>query len=136
VSAFANGTAAAALGGSVNPWILVASITGAAGVVLGAFGAHALAARLTASQLASWHTAVQYHLLHAVVLLVLALFAVSSGRSVGVPASLFSAGVLFFSGSIYCLVLGGPRWLGPITPIGGACLIAGWISLAWLSRSS
>lgn len=118
----------------MNPWILVASITGAAGVVLGAFGAHALAERLTPSQLASWQTAVQYHLLHAVVLLAVALFAAWSGRSVRVPASLFSIGVLLFSGSIYWLVLGGPRWLGPITPIGGTCLIAGWISLAWLQR--
>jgi uncharacterized membrane protein YgdD (TMEM256/DUF423 family) len=124
------------MGVRVNPWILIAAITGAAGVVLGAFGAHTLETRLTPSQLASWQTAVQYHLLHAVVLLVLALFAVWSERSVRVPASLFSLGVLLFSGSIYWLVLGGPRWLGPITPIGGTCLIAGWISLAWLSRTS
>jgi uncharacterized membrane protein YgdD (TMEM256/DUF423 family) len=124
------------MGVIVNPWVLLASIAGATGVVLGAFGAHALETRLSPSQLASWQTAVQYHLLHAVVLLVLALFAVWSGRSVRVPASLFSLGVVFFSGSIYCMVLGGPRWLGPITPIGGMCLIAGWISLAWLSRTS
>ena len=122
------------MGASLNPWILVAAITGATAVVLGAFGAHALEARLTPSQLASWQTAVQYHLLHAVALLALALFALWSGRSVRIPASLFSLGVLLFSGSIYWLVLGGPRWLGPITPIGGTCLIAGWISLAWLSR--
>jgi len=120
----------------VNPWILVAAITGAAGVVLGAFGAHALETRLTPGQLASWQTAVQYHLLHAVVLLALALFTVSSGRSVSIPASLFAVGVLLFAGSIYWLVLGGPRWLGPVTPIGGTCLIAGWISLAWIARSS
>jgi len=120
----------------VNPWILVASITGAAGVVLGAFGAHALKARLTPDQLASWQTAVQYHLLHAVALLALALFAAWSGRSVRLPASLLAVGVLLFSGSIYWLVLGGPRWLGPLTPLGGTCLIAGWISLAWLARAS
>lgn len=118
----------------MNPWILVASILGAAGVTLGAFGAHGLKTRLTAEQLASWQTAVQYHLLHTVALLALALFAIWSGRSVRVPASLFSVGVVLFSGSIYCLVLGGPRWLGPVTPLGGSCLIAGWLALAWLAR--
>jgi uncharacterized membrane protein YgdD (TMEM256/DUF423 family) len=124
------------MGVSVNPWILVASVLGSAGVVLGAFGAHALKARLTPDQLASWQTAVQYHLLHALVLLALALFAASSGRSVRAPASIFSVGVLLFSGSIYWLVLGGPRWLGPVTPLGGTCLIVGWLSLAWLARSA
>jgi uncharacterized membrane protein YgdD (TMEM256/DUF423 family) len=120
----------------VNPWILIAAIYGSAAVVFGAFGAHALKARLTAEQLASWQTAVQYHLLHSVAILALGLFALHAGRSVRVPAGLFSVGVLLFSGSIYGLVLGGPRLLGPVTPIGGICLIAGWIALAWLARSA
>ena len=51
------------------------------------------------------------------------------------PAGLFVAGILLFSGSIYALVLGGPRWLGPVTPLGGTAFIAGWLSLAWLARS-
>lgn len=116
-------------------WIAVAAVLGASGVVLGAFGAHGLKARLSPEQLASWQTAVQYHLLHAVVLLVIAFHAVHSGRSVQLPAALMSAGILLFSGSIYVLLLGGPRWLGPVTPLGGLCMIAGWISLLGLSRS-
>jgi uncharacterized membrane protein YgdD (TMEM256/DUF423 family) len=117
-------------------WILVAAITGAAGVVLGAFGAHALKLRFTPDQLASWQTAVQYHLLHAVALLALGLYAGQSGRSVLLPAWLFSLGIALFSGSIYLLLLTGQRWLGPITPIGGMCMIAGWLSLVTLARWS
>jgi uncharacterized membrane protein YgdD (TMEM256/DUF423 family) len=114
----------------------VAAVLGAAGVACGAFGAHALKARFTPDQLASWQTAVHYHLLHAVVLLALGLYAGPSGRSVELPAWLFSLGSVLFSGSIYLLLLTGQRWLGPVTPIGGICMIAGWISLATLARGS
>jgi uncharacterized membrane protein YgdD (TMEM256/DUF423 family) len=113
----------------------VASIYGATAVILGAFGAHALKARLAAEQLASWQTAVQYHLVHALALLALALFAAASGRPIQLQAWLFSLGIALFSGSIYLLVLSGQRWLGPVTPVGGLCLIAGWISLATLFRA-
>ena len=89
--------------------------------------------RLAPEQLSSWETAVSYHLLHAVLLAALAWSA--GGRPIGLPAALFTAGILLFSGSIYVLVLGGPRWLGPVTPIGGLSLIAGWIALAWVARS-
>ena len=84
-----------------TPWIWVASLSGASGVVLGAFGAHALRARLPADKLASWTTAVEYQLLHSVALLALALWAAASGRAVTLPAALFSAGIVLFSGSIY-----------------------------------
>ncbi len=110
-------------------WISVAAISGALAVVAGAFGAHGLKARLEPAQLDSWVTATQYHLLHSVVLLALALFAAHSGRSIRLPAGLFSAGMLLFSGSIYLLVLTKLRWLGPVTPIGGLLLILGWLSL-------
>ena len=117
----------------MNVWLLTASVLGAIGVALGAFGAHGLRERLTPDQLSSWETAVTYQLLHAVVLAALALGAGS--RSIQLPGALFTAGVLLFSGSIYVLVLGGPRWLGPVTPVGGLSLIAGWFALAWLARS-
>jgi uncharacterized membrane protein YgdD (TMEM256/DUF423 family) len=117
-----------------NSWILTAAVLGAAGVTLGAFGAHGLRARLTPEQLGSWQTAVEYHLLHAVALLALGLYASATDRSVGVPAGLWTAGIVLFAGSIYGLVLGGPRWLGPVTPLGGLCLILGWLSLLLLRR--
>ena len=115
--------------------IVAAALLGATAVVLGAFGAHALRARLDASQLATWSTAVEYHLVHAAVLLALALYGASGSRAVGLPAALFSAGIVLFSGSLYALVLGGPRWLGPVTPLGGLCLIGGWLALIPLARS-
>jgi uncharacterized membrane protein YgdD (TMEM256/DUF423 family) len=114
-------------------WTVIAAISGALAVVAGAFGAHGLRDRVAAEQLAAWATASQYHLLHSVVLLALALFAAQSGRSVGWPASLFAVGIVLFSGSIYLLVLTQARWLGPVTPLGGLFLIAGWISLLSLA---
>jgi len=120
---------------TLNRWMLAAALLGALGVILGAFGAHGLQARLSTEQLESWDTAVRYHLLHSVALLTLALFAAESGRSIQLPGWLFSLGILFFSGSIYLLVLTGQRWLGPVTPLGGLCLIAGWLSLVGLARS-
>jgi len=117
----------------VSPWLAAAALLGASGVALGAFGAHGLRARLTPERLESWETAVLYHLLHAVALLALALFARATGRGIALPAGLWTAGVLLFSGSIYLLALGGPRWLGPVTPLGGLSLLAGWLSLLALA---
>jgi uncharacterized membrane protein YgdD (TMEM256/DUF423 family) len=119
----------------MNRWILVASICGASGVILGALGAHALETRVAPDQLASWQTAVQYHLVHSAVLAALAILAGHAGRRIRLPAWLFSLGIALFSGSIYLLVLTGHPWLGPLTPLGGLCLIAGWISLATLGRA-
>ncbi len=116
-------------------WLAVASILGTIGVAMGAFGAHALRGRLTPDQLASFATAVQYHLLHSVALLALALWGLAAGRSIQVPAALFSVGIVLFSGSIYGLLLTDQRWLGPVTPLGGLCFIAGWLSLLLLARS-
>jgi uncharacterized membrane protein YgdD (TMEM256/DUF423 family) len=120
---------------SPSLWITVSALLGAIGVVLGALGAHALEARLTPERLASWGTAVDYHLLHSVALLALALFSAATGRSVALPAVLFTTGIVLFSGSIYLLLLTHQRWLGPITPLGGLCLIAAWISLLGLLRA-
>ena len=65
---------------------------------------------------------------------VLALYGARSERPVRVPAALFTVGIVLFSGSIYALVLTGLSWLGPVTPLGGVCLIAGWLSLLRLAR--
>jgi uncharacterized membrane protein YgdD (TMEM256/DUF423 family) len=116
-------------------WIGGAALSGALAVVAGAFGAHGLRERVGATQIAAWETASQYHLLHSVVLLALALYAARSGVSIRLQSGLFAAGMLLFSGSIYLLVLTGQRWLGPVTPLGGLLLIAGWLSLLALGRS-
>jgi uncharacterized membrane protein YgdD (TMEM256/DUF423 family) len=112
----------------------VAAISGFLAVVLGAFGAHGLRGRVDPEQLAAWQTATHYHLTHSVVLLALALYAGASGRPAGLSPWLFAVGITLFSGSIYALVLGGPRWLGPVTPLGGLALIAGWLSLLALAH--
>ena len=116
-------------------WIIVAACSGALAVMAGAFGAHGLRARVTADQISAWTTASQYHLLHSIALLALGLFAAATSRSVTTPAALFAAGTVLFSGSIYLLVLTEMRWLGPVTPIGGLLLIAGWLSLLLLLRA-
>jgi uncharacterized membrane protein YgdD (TMEM256/DUF423 family) len=115
-------------------WVAAAAVLGALAVIAGAFGAHGLAERVEPRQLEAWRTAAHYALLHAVALLALGFFGLQSGRSVRWPASLWLAGALLFSGSIFALVLGGPRWLGPLTPIGGTCLIAGWLALLVYAR--
>ncbi|MCC2637014.1 MAG: hypothetical protein K0Q68_733 [Moraxellaceae bacterium] len=102
-------------------------------VLLGAFGAHGLKARVSAEQLAWWHTGVQYHAWHALGLLGLGLLLLNQPGLTGVkPAGwLLQAGIVVFSGSLYAMTLGAPRWFGAITPIGGLAFIAGWAVLAW-----
>lgn len=95
-------------------------------VILGAFGAHALKAQLVAlDTLETWQTAVDYQMWHALALLSVSQSA-SSGKTSRIALYCFCAGILLFSGSLYCLSLDGPRWLGPITPLGGLLFIIGW----------
>jgi uncharacterized membrane protein YgdD (TMEM256/DUF423 family) len=101
------------------------------GVALGAFGAHALKARLSADMLAVWHTGVLYHLIHALALLALALYAraaapAAAPASITVPAAAFVIGIALFSGSLYALALTGIRPLGAITPFGGLAFLFAW----------
>ena len=96
--------------------------------MLGAFGAHALKARLGTDALSVWQTAVQYHFWHALALLGIAL--AGSGPRFKAAAWLMIVGVLLFSGSLYALALGAPRALGMIAPIGGVALILGWLAFA------
>jgi uncharacterized membrane protein YgdD (TMEM256/DUF423 family) len=95
-------------------------------VALGAFGAHSLKAALELrGTLNTWHTAVLYHFIHAIALLVLALYGANNR---GAWWLLF-AGIVLFSGSLYAIALTNLRWLGPVTPLGGLCFLAGWV---WL----
>jgi uncharacterized membrane protein YgdD (TMEM256/DUF423 family) len=95
--------------------------------LLGAFGAHALQSRVDVESLGWWHTAVEYQMWHALAVLALGL---SGLRRLRLPAWLFVAGSLVFSGTLYAMALGAPRWLGAITPLGGLAMIAGWLVLA------
>jgi uncharacterized membrane protein YgdD (TMEM256/DUF423 family) len=116
-------------------FLLLASILGALGVALGAFGAHALENRLSADLLSTYETGVRYHFYHALALLgVVAVISRWPEAGAAVWAGwLFVVGILIFSGSLYTLAFTGIRWLGAITPIGGAAFIAGWLCLAWVA---
>ena len=95
-------------------------------VALGAFGAHALKSTLEArGMLDVWNKAVLYHFIHAIALLVLALFG-TINRSAW---WLLFAGIFLFSGSLYLMALTNLRWLGLVTPVGGLCFLAGWACL-------
>lgn len=110
------------------------------GVALGAFGAHTLQERLRMDThyLDVWRTGVQYHLTHALALLMVGLLAgrLPNGKQVRLVGWLFTVGILVFGGSLYALALtslsaGGPvRVLGAITPLGGVCFLLGWALLA------
>ena len=104
-----------------------------AAVGLGAFGAHALKARLAPDMQAIWQTAVQYHAWHALGLLAAGLLMMlrPDAPAIGVAAWLFVAGIALFSGSLYALALSGVRGLGAITPFGGVAFLAGWLAFAW-----
>jgi uncharacterized membrane protein YgdD (TMEM256/DUF423 family) len=110
------------------------SISGFAAVLLGALGAHPLRERLLArAALDAWQTATQYHLAHVVACVgLLAWAAARPGRAkaLGRIGWFWQAGCLLFAGSIYVLALGGPRALGPVTPLGGLAFLAGWLLLA------
>jgi uncharacterized membrane protein YgdD (TMEM256/DUF423 family) len=99
-------------------------------VAAGAFGAHALRARLTSEYLAVFETAARYQMYHALGLLAVA-WAVNRwpGTFPTWAGYLFVVGTVLFSGSLYVLALTGARWLGAITPLGGVAFLAGWLCL-------
>ena len=100
---------------------VLAALSGALAVAAGAFGAHA-----AEGQAVEWlKTGGQYQLIHAVA----ALVAIKMDERVS--PWLFVTGGALFAGTLYAMALGAPRWLGAVTPLGGAALIAGWLCLAW-----
>jgi uncharacterized membrane protein YgdD (TMEM256/DUF423 family) len=113
-------------------FFVAGALSAAVAVVLGAFGAHALRARLTPEVLAVFEVGVRYQMYHAVALLAVALGAARwPGGGMAIAGSLFLAGTVIFSGSLYLLVFTGQKWLGAVTPVGGAAFIVGWLVLAW-----
>ena len=119
--------------------ILIAASAAIIGIALGAFGAHALQEKLaTAGHTDTWETATRYHLIHAVALFALGVW---MSTHMGSPhmaraACFWIAGILLFSGSLYGLSLEGPRWLGPVTPLGGVSFMIGWVFVALAALNS
>jgi uncharacterized membrane protein YgdD (TMEM256/DUF423 family) len=102
-------------------------------VAAGAFGAHLLKGRLEPEMTAVWQTAVTYQAWHALSLLGIGglLAHWPDRRGFSLAAWLFLAGIVLFSGSLYALALTGARFLGAVTPLGGAAFLAGWAVVAW-----
>lgn len=113
-------------------FLTLGSLFMAIAVALGAFGAHALKARLSPDLLAVYHTAVQYHFYHALGMLLVGLIAFHLPASglVRVSGWLMLAGIVLFPGSLYLVSLSGMRGFGAVTPVGGAAFIGAWLLLA------
>jgi uncharacterized membrane protein YgdD (TMEM256/DUF423 family) len=113
-------------------FLLLGAIAAFLAVALGAFGAHGLRGRLSPEMMSVFQTGVQYHLAHALaLLLVAATMGHMSGWLIQTAGWCFVAGIVFFSGSLYLLAVTGVTILGAVTPIGGLLFLAGWACLAF-----
>jgi uncharacterized membrane protein YgdD (TMEM256/DUF423 family) len=112
-------------------FLILGSLFAFLSVALGAFGAHILRTRLDSGDLAIFQTGVQYQGYHALALLLVGagIYAMPAARRLNWTGTLFTFGIVVFSGSLYLLVATGTRWLGAITPIGGVCFLLGWLTL-------
>lgn len=110
-------------------FLFLGGVNAALVVLLGAFGAHALKKQLSPDMMVIYHTAIQYHLFHALGLIAIGLLAVSLSGSGYLKWAGWAmlAGIVLFSGSLYVLSVSGMRWLGAITPLGGIAFIAAWV---------
>jgi uncharacterized membrane protein YgdD (TMEM256/DUF423 family) len=112
-------------------FLMLGAVSGLIAVGAGAFGAHALRARLTPELLGVFETGARYQMYHALALVAAAWVVSRWPESLAAWAGwLFLAGTIVFSGSLYALALTGVRWLGAVTPLGGLCFLAGWLCLA------
>jgi uncharacterized membrane protein YgdD (TMEM256/DUF423 family) len=123
------------VGAAAKGWIIVAALSGAISVALGAFAAHGLDLSTEAGRKArEWlQTGSHYQIIHALAIVAvvgLARSAMLNGRVAVVTQCLFFVGSVLFPGALYALAFSGPRWLGAVAPIGGAAFILGWLSLA------
>jgi uncharacterized membrane protein YgdD (TMEM256/DUF423 family) len=131
----------------METFLVLGAVLGFIGVALGAFGSHALRAKLSAERVATFETGIRYQMWHALALFLLVIVdawaPTNEGSSLfllsdrgGAPLLfaagwLFVAGIVLFSGSLYALVLTGRRPWGTVTPFGGVCLLLGWALLAF-----
>ncbi|RVU37843.1 DUF423 domain-containing protein [Hwanghaeella grinnelliae] len=110
--------------------VLLAGLSGACAVAMGAGAAHGLSGRLGPEALGWVRTGAEYQLWHSVLLAAIGLFG-TRGNGFTISAVLLAVGILVFCGSLYVMAFTGLRWLGAVTPIGGTAMIAGWLVLAW-----
>lgn len=118
-------------------WFAVGATAAGLGVMLGAFGAHGLKTRVSPEMLVVFETGVRYHFYHALALLAVGLAAARwESALVSAAGWLFVLGIVVFSGSLYLMTFGGPKWLGAVTPLGGLAFILGWAALAFAAWRS
>lgn len=116
----------------VRTFATIGAVSAFVAVAAGAFGAHALRSRLSAEMMQVFEVGSRYHFFHALALLAVAWAETRwPGSAVNLAGWSFVAGTVLFSGSLYLLALTGIRWLGAVTPLGGAAFLVGWLSLAW-----
>jgi uncharacterized membrane protein YgdD (TMEM256/DUF423 family) len=115
-------------------WISLGAVFGGLSVMLGAFGAHSLKEHLTEQKLATFQTGTQYMGYHALALVLVGILVMVLGeqgkqalKKVGI---FFTVGIVLFSGSLYALAFDGPRFFGPVTPLGGLFFMIGWFTMA------
>jgi uncharacterized membrane protein YgdD (TMEM256/DUF423 family) len=114
----------------------ISLVLGALGVAIGAFGAHALAPILEETGKSdTWNTGMQYYWIHTLAMVALAASPLNPLR-VQRTTWIWIGSMALFSGSLFALALGGPSWMGAITPIGGVGFIVGWLQLLWLREST
>lgn len=105
-------------------------------VALGAFAAHGLKQSLGEYELSIFRTGVDYHMMHALGLVLIGILMRSADAGMlGTAAVLMFVGILLFSGSLYILSISGIKWLGAITPLGGLCFLAAWLAVCWAMLS-
>ena len=122
-------------------FIVLGALLLAAATGLGAWAAHGLERLIDPASVATFRTGVEYHFYHAigVVIIAVVLERMPENRLLVTAAALLSAGIVLFSGSLYVLAFVSVRFLGPVTPLGGVCFIAGWLCLAaamWRARAA
>lgn len=113
------------------PILTLGAVLGFIAVGLGAFGAHGLEGKLDAKATGWWETATLYALVHAALITGIGLSKKAGLSGLDASAIALVFGVLIFSGTLYAMALGAPRWFGAITPLGGLAMLAGWALLAW-----
>lgn len=115
-------------------FVVLGSLNAFLAVALGAFGAHGLKSKVSADMLTVWQTSVQYHMFHALGLILLGILIhlYPEIAQLRVSGWLLFTGIVLFSGSLYVMVLSGVRALGMVTPVGGITFLIGWLLLAFL----
>ena len=112
-------------------WMTLGALGGFLAVAIGAFAAHGV----TDPKAVEWlKTGSMYGFMHTMATFACATFMQIGARRARFAPAFFLSGVLLFSGSLYAMALGAPRWLGAVTPLGGLCFLTGWAILAWAAR--